>query len=269
MTGESEALLRLSIFLGLFGVLAASEVIWPRRRSVQRGARWVANFSLVALNTVLLRLTFFIVPALPALAALYVEEGGWGLLPALGLNGFVAGAIAFVALDLALYLQHVAFHFAPALWRIHRVHHADIEFDASTGLRFHAIEILLSQAWKIAVVLALGAPAAAVLAFEIVLNATSMFSHANIHLPGAVDRVVRLVAVTPDMHRVHHSTLMHETDSNFGFNFAFWDRVFGTYRSKPEREHATMPIGLASYRGSEAVRLGWMLQFPFLKGARA
>ena len=269
MAGESEALLRLSIFLGLFGLLAASEAVWPRRQSVPRGERWIANLSLVALNAAILRLTFLLVPALPVLAALYVEGRGWGLLPALGLSGLAADVIAFVVLDLALYGQHVAFHFAPALWRLHRVHHADIEFDATTGLRFHTIEILLSQVWKVAVVLLLGAPAAAVLAFEVVLNATSMFSHANIRLPESADRVLRTVLVTPDMHRVHHSTLMLEMNSNFGFNFAFWDRVFGTYRSKPEREHATMPIGLASYRGAEAMRLGWMLQFPFLKGARA
>ena len=269
MPAESEGLLRFSIFLGLFAVLATSEAIWPRRAGAPRGSRWVANLSLVALNTLLLRLTSLVVPALPALAALYGGGRGWGLLPALGQSGVLAGVIAFVALDLALYLQHVALHFAPPLWRFHRVHHADTEFDATTGLRFHTIEILLSQVWKITVVLALGAPAVAVVVFEIVLNATSMFSHANVRLPDAVDRVVRLVIVTPDMHRVHHSTLTPEMNSNFGFNFAFWDRLFETYRPAPEGEHATMPIGLASYRGPEPRRLDWMLMFPFLKGASA
>lgn len=269
MTGESEALLRLSVFVGLFAILAASEAAWPRRANVQRGTRWFSNLGLVALNTFLLRLTTFLVPALPVLAALYGEGRGWGLLPALGISGVASGVIAFVALDLALYAQHVAFHHIPPLWRFHRVHHADTEFDATTGLRFHTGEILISQVWKVAVVLALGAPALSVLIFEIVLNAGSMFSHANIRLPPGLDRPARLVVVTPDMHRVHHSTLMHETNSNFGFNFAFWDRAFGTYRPRPEREHETMPIGLASYRGPEAVRLDWMLRFPFLKGAAA
>jgi len=269
MSGESEALLRLMIFLSVFALLLAAERVWPRRPAAVRARRWTTNLSLVALNTALLRSTFFVVPALPVLAALFVEGQSWGFLPALGITGLWAGLIAFVALDLALYAQHTAFHFVGPLWRIHRVHHADIDFDATTGVRFHPLEILLSQAWKIAVVLALGAPAPAVLVFEIMLNATSMFAHSNIRLPAGFDRVVRFLTVTPDMHRVHHSIVPRETDSNFGFNLSLWDRLFRTYRQVPDGDHATMPIGLASYRGSDAAELRWALWFPFAKGARA
>lgn len=267
MDAESEALLRLSIFIGAFVVLAAAEAAWPRRAlSVGRLRRWGTNVGLSALNTMLLRLSFFAIPALGVLAALYGEARGWGLLPALGVPKVAAAIVAFVVLDLAVYGQHVAFHAVPFLWRVHRVHHADREMDASTGIRFHPVEILISQAWKIVVVLALGVPAIAVLVFEIALNATSMFSHSNLRLPGWVDTILRRVIVTPDMHRVHHSTERRETDSNFGFNLSIWDRVFSTYRSAPALDHKAMPLGLSSYRGEDPARLVWLLQFPFAKG---
>jgi sterol desaturase/sphingolipid hydroxylase (fatty acid hydroxylase superfamily) len=267
MEAESEALLRLSIFVGGFAVLAALEAAWPRRVPLAgRWWRWGTNVGLSALNTMLLRLSFFIVPALTVLAAAYGEARGWGVLPAFGASGVVAAVAGFLALDLAVYAQHTAFHFVPFLWRIHRVHHADTEVDVSTGIRFHPVEMLVSQAWKIAVVLALGAPAIAVLVFEIALNATSMFSHSNLRLPGHVDSIMRGVVVTPDMHRVHHSTAREEANSNFGFNLSVWDRLFGTYRAAPALDHVTMPLGLASYRGDEPRRFLWLLQFPFVRG---
>lgn len=269
MDVESEGLLRLSVFLSVFVVLAAAEALWPRRPIVTRVQRWSTNIALVVFNTVVLRVLFLIVPALTVLAAVYVEGQGWGLLPALGVTGPAAAAIAFVALDLAIYAQHVAFHFVPAFWRFHRVHHTDTEFDVTTGLRFHIGEILLSQAWKTIVVLALGAPAIVVLAFEIALNATSMFSHSNLHLAGGVDRLLRLVTVTPEMHRVHHSVIAKEMDSNFGFNLSLWDRILGTYRAASSGDQVVMPIGLGSYRGGEPSRFLWVVGFPFAPGPRA
>lgn len=270
MSAEGEALLRLSIFVGVFAALAGAEAVWPRRRlAYGRAQRWVTNVGLSALNTLLLRLSFFAIPALTVIAAAVVERQGFGLLPMLGLPFWTAAIIGFLVLDLAVYAQHVAVHYIPALWRLHRVHHADPDFDVSTGIRFHPLEILISQAWKIAVVVAVGVPAVAVLVFEIVLNATSMFSHANLRLPPTLDRVLRRVVVTPEMHRIHHSTIERETNSNFGFNLSVWDRLFGTYRAAAERDQATMPIGLASYRDSQPTRIGWLLLFPFARGPAA
>lgn len=270
MSAEGEALLRLSIFVGVFAALAGAEAVWPRRRlAYGRAQRWVTNVGLSALNTLLLRLSFFAIPALTVIAAAVVERQGFGLLPMLGLPFWAAAVIGFLVLDLAVYAQHVAVHYIPPLWRLHRVHHADPDFDVSTGIRFHPLEILISQGWKIAVVIAVGAPAAAVLAFEIVLNATSMFNHANLHLPPALDGVLRRAVVTPEMHRIHHSTIERETNSNFGFNLSVWDRLFGTYRAAAERDQATMPIGLASYRDSQPTRIGWLLLFPFARGPAA
>jgi sterol desaturase/sphingolipid hydroxylase (fatty acid hydroxylase superfamily) len=269
MSGSEEALLRFSIFVGVFFVLAAAETVWPRRALSFGRMRWLANVGLSAFNTVLLRMSFVVVPALVVWAALCVEERGWGLLPALGVSGWAAAVLGFVVLDLAIYGQHVALHHVPVLWRLHRVHHADPDFDVSTGIRFHPVEILLSQVWKILVVLAVGVPAAAVLAFEIALNATSMFSHANLRLPRMLDSALRLAVVTPDMHRVHHSIVTAETNSNFGFNLSLWDRLFGTYRREPMSDQTTMPIGLSSYRDANATHFLWLLRFPFVRGPSA
>ncbi|MEQ1867901.1 MAG: sterol desaturase family protein, partial [Micropepsaceae bacterium] len=252
-----------------FALLAVAEVFWPRRMQTFGRVRWIANLGLSVANTALLRLSYLVVPALTVLAAAYGERNGWGLLPAVGLTGVAAAVIGVIALDLAIYGQHVAMHFVPTLWRLHRVHHADPDFDVSTGIRLHPVEILFSQVWKIAVVLVAGVPAVAVLAFEVVLNATSMFSHANVRLPRGVDAVLRMLMVTPDMHRIHHSTVMDETNSNFGFNLSLWDRLFGTYRREPMGEQTTMPIGLPSYRGGEPVRFFWLLGFPFARGPAA
>ena len=269
MSGESEVLLRLSIFAGVLILLAGLEVLWPRRAVPGRVIRWPANAALSVLNSVLTRLIFLVVPGLTVLAAVYGEGQGFGVLPLLGLTGFVAGLVGFILLDLAIYLQHVAFHYVPAFWMVHQVHHSDTEFDVTTGIRFHPVEIIFSLLWKIAVVLVLGVPAVAVLIFEIALNATSMFSHANVRLPLWFDRLVRRVTVTPDMHRIHHSIAMDETNSNFGFNLSLWDRLFSTYRESAAGNQETMLIGLASYRGVRTAQLFWLLKFPFARGPSA
>jgi sterol desaturase/sphingolipid hydroxylase (fatty acid hydroxylase superfamily) len=228
-----EPAIRLTAFAGVFALMALWEAWAPRRPlSVGRVRRWPSNLGIAALNTFLLRLLF---PTAAVGTALLGEARGWGLLPGVGLSSGLTVVVAIAALDLAIYLQHVLFHAVPALWRLHRMHHADLDFDVTTGNRFHPIEILLSMVWKLAIVVALGAPAVAVLGFEVVLNATAMFNHGNVRVPERIDRWLRWLLVTPDMHRVHHSIIPAETNSNFGFNLPWWDRLFGTYRSAPDR----------------------------------
>lgn len=259
-----EPLIRLAAFASVLGAMAVLEAVLPRRRrGFGRWQRWPGNLGIVALDTVLVRLVF---PTAALGAALAIEGRGIGLLPWLGLPGVVAVPVAVVLLDLAIYLQHRVFHAVPLLWRLHRMHHADLDFDVTTGLRFHPGEILLSMAIKLAVVLALGAPAVAVLVFEVLLNATAMFNHANLRLPGRLDRALRPVVVTPDMHRVHHSVLREETDSNFGFNLAVWDRLFGTYRAQPAAGHEAMTIGIGAFRDPTELRLDRMLTQPVREG---
>ena len=256
----NEPLIRLGAFAGILALTAGLEAWFPRRRRVAgRWLRWPNNLGLVAVNTILLRLVF---PTAAVGVALVAERQGVGLLPWLGLPGPVAVVAAVVVLDLAIYLQHVLFHAVPALWRLHRMHHADLDFDVTTGLRFHPVEILLSMLIKLAVIVALGAPAVAVLLFEVLLNATSMFNHANLRLPAWVDRPLRLVLVTPDMHRVHHSVVPRETNSNFGFSLAVWDRVFGTYRDQPAAGHDAMSIGICQFREPRELWLDRMLTQP-------
>ncbi|EKF20143.1 sterol desaturase family protein [Nitratireductor pacificus] len=261
----SEAAVRLAAFLGIFAAMAAFELWSPRlERPEMSGAlktrRWFANLSMVLISSLVLRVVF---PAAAVGAAVWAEAQGWGLFHTLGLDPLIAGIVSFVLLDFAVWLEHVASHKIPVLWRIHRMHHADNGFDVTTGLRFHPLEILLSMLWKAGIVVLLGAPVLAVLIFEIVLNGSSMFNHSNVDLPRKVDRVLRHVLVTPDMHRVHHSTIPRETDSNYGFNFPFWDRLFGTYIDAPRLGHRAMEIGLSDYRGALTARLGWMLLLPF------
>ncbi len=261
----SEPVIRLGAFVCVFAAMAAFELWSPRlEREELRGAlkarRWVTNLSVLLLSSIAMRIVF---PVAAVGAALWAEERGWGLFPALGVAPAVAGVLSFVVLDLAVWLEHVASHKIPLLWRIHRMHHADTGFDVTTGLRFHPFEILLSMVWKAAVVIALGAPVIAVLVFEVVLNATSMFNHSNAKLPIGLDRYLRWVLVTPDMHRVHHSSIRRETDSNYGFNFPFWDRIFRTYIAQPRLGHEAMEIGLREYRGSAPARLLWVLLLPF------
>ena len=199
----------------------------------------------------------------PAELALVAEARGFGLLNVIRLPDWLALLVSVLVLDLAIYLQHVLFHAVPALWRLHRMHHADLEFDVTTGLRFHPIEIALSMLIKFAVVAAIGAPALSVLVFEVLLNATSMFNHANMRIPTWIDRVLRWLVVTPDMHRVHHSIVARETNSNFGFNLPWWDRLFGTYRDQPAAGHRDMTIGIEQFREPGEQRLDRMLTQPF------
>jgi len=256
----NEPWIRLAAFAGVLAAVALAEALLPRRaRSLPRRARWPSNLGLVAVNTLLLRLVF---PTAAVGFALFAEAEGWGLLNRVALPGWIEVAIAILVLDFAIYLQHVMFHAVPAFWRLHRMHHADLDIDVTTGARFHPVEILLSMGIKLAVVAALGAPAVAVLLFEVLLNATAMFNHANLRLPPGLDRVLRWVVVTPDMHRVHHSIVARETNSNFGFNAPWWDRLCGTYRAQPAAGHEGMTIGLSAFRDPREQRLDRMLVQP-------
>jgi sterol desaturase/sphingolipid hydroxylase (fatty acid hydroxylase superfamily) len=257
----NEASIRLTAFAGIFAVMAAWEILAPcRSQRLARGRRWPSNIGVVILDTILVRLVF---PTTAVGVALIAEAQGWGLLHTLALPMWVSLTVAIVALDLAIYLQHVLFHAVPALWRLHRMHHADLEFDLTTGARFHPIEILLSMGMKLGVVAALGAPAAAVLMFEVLLNATSMFNHSNVRMPAWLDRGLRWIIVTPDMHRVHHSIVARESNSNFGFNLSWWDCLFGTYRDQPAAGHEAMTIGIEQFRDPVEQRLDRMLTQPF------
>jgi sterol desaturase/sphingolipid hydroxylase (fatty acid hydroxylase superfamily) len=257
----SEPLIRLFAFAGIFAAMAAWEVLAPRReQKLARGTRWPGNVGIVFLDAALVRLVF---PTTAVGLALIAEARGWGLLRALGLPIWAGVPLAVAALDLAIYLQHVLFHAVPALWRLHRMHHADLEFDVTTGARFHPVEILLSMGIKLGVIAALGTPAVAVLLFEVLLNATSMFNHSNVRMPTRLDRLLRWIVVTPDMHRVHHSILARETNSNFGFNLPWWDRLFGTYRDQPAAGHLGMTIGIEQFRDPAEQRLDRMLTQPF------
>lgn len=258
----SEPQIRLGVFGGVLVLMALWEVAAPkRRREIPRVLRWTNNLALVVVDTVVLRLSF---PILAVGFAVMAEENGWGLFNIFDVPVWVAFLVSMVALDLAIYLQHVMFHAVPALWRLHRMHHSDLEFDATTGLRFHPVEILLSMVIKLAVVAALGPPAVAVLCFEVVLNASALFNHANIALPSSLDRVLRLLVVTPDMHRVHHSVVPAETNSNFGFNLSLWDRLLGTYRAQPRAGHEGMTIGIEQFRTRRDLWLDRMLVQPLM-----
>jgi len=230
-----------------------------RRREIPRVIRWTNNLALVVLDTAILRLTF---PIVAVGLAVMAETNGWGLFNNIDAPFWVAIVVSMLLLDLAIYLQHVMFHAVPGLWRLHRMHHADLDFDATTGLRFHPVEILISMGIKLAAVAALGPPAVAVLLFEVLLNATALFNHANIDLPRPVDRILRLFVVTPDMHRVHHSVDPRETNSNYGFNLPWWDRLLGTYIAQPAKGHEGMEIGIEQFRARRDLWLDRMLVQP-------
>jgi sterol desaturase/sphingolipid hydroxylase (fatty acid hydroxylase superfamily) len=256
----AEPQLRLGVFLGVLAIMALWELLAPRRRrDIPRVIRWSNNLALVVIDTIVLRLTF---PILAVGLAIMAQERGWGLFNIVEVPAWVAVLASVIILDLVIYLQHVMFHAVPALWRLHRMHHADLDFDVTTGLRFHPIEIVLSMGIKLAMVLVLGPPAVAVLIFEVLLNATAMFNHSNVRLPLGVDKVLRLVMVTPDMHRVHHSILPQETNSNFGFNLPWWDRLLGTYRAQPAAGHDAMTIGIEQFRTPRDQWLDRMLVQP-------
>jgi sterol desaturase/sphingolipid hydroxylase (fatty acid hydroxylase superfamily) len=267
MNPTIEIMLRLGIALAVFGAMAAWEVLAPRRPlSAGRLSRWPGNLGIVVVDALLVRL---LVPTAVVGAALYAAGHGLGLFHWLNLRLSVAAVAGFLILDLVIYLQHVVFHRVPWLWRLHRMHHADLDIDVSTGLRFHPFEILISLAIKITTVIAFGIPPVAVIVFEVVLNATSQFNHANVRMPIWLDRVVRMVVVTPDMHRVHHSVERAEHDSNFGFNLPWWDRLFGTYRRDPAAGHDGMTIGLPAFRDRKELRLDRLLTQPFRNNGRA
>ena len=263
---SNEPLVRFIAFAGVFAAMAAWELLAPRRRQhIGRRSRWPGNVGIVVLDTLLVRLAF---PVTAVGLAVLAEARGWGLLNTMSVPWWLATIVAVTLLDLAIYLQHVLFHAVPALWRLHRMHHADLEFDVTTGIRFHPIEILLSMLIKFGSIAALGAPAVAVVVFEVLLAATSMFNHGNISMPVDLDRALRWVVVTPDMHRVHHSVTVTETNSNFGFNLAWWDRLFGTYRDQPEAGHTGMTIGIPQFRDLAEQRIDRMLTQPFREDDR-
>jgi len=258
-----ERAIRLGFFFGILIVMALWEAIAPRRPlAVSKRSRWFSNLGLVVIDTLSLRL---LLPAAAVTMALLSKQQGWGLLNNSSLPGGWAFVLGMAGLDFTIYLQHAMFHFIPALWRLHRVHHTDLDFDVTTGIRFHPVEILLSMGIKMGAVILLGASALAVILFEILLNATSLFNHGNVRLPRAIDRLLRLIVVTPEMHRVHHSVLIKEYNSNFGFNLPWWDRLLGTYRDQPSAGHEGMTIGLAPHRDPKRLTLMWLLILPFTR----
>jgi len=263
---DREAAVRLAAFVGVFALMAAWEVAAPRRAlSLPKGRRWMANLGVTLLNAALVRVLF---PTATVGVALAAGERNWGLFNVLPMPWPLAFALSFIALDLVIWIQHVAFHRVPLLARLHRMHHVDLDFDVTTGLRFHPVEIVLSLMIKFVAVLALGAPAAAVLAFELALNLGSLFNHGNVRMPGAVDRALRLLVVTPDMHRVHHSIVPEEINSNYGFFLSWWDRLFGTYRAAPRAGHDAITIGVRDTRDPAVCARFWpMLALPFRERA--
>jgi len=256
----NEPVIRLTAFASVLIAMALWELAAPRRRqTLSRTARWPSNLGIVIVDTLILRLLF---PAGAVGLAVLAESRGWGVFNAIELPRWSAVLASVVALDLVLYLQHVLFHRTPALWRLHRMHHADLELDVTSGVRFHPAEIVLSMLIKLAAIAALGAPAIAVIIFEVLLNASSMFSHANVRIPIRLDALLRLMVVTPDMHRLHHSVIQRESNANFGFSLPWWDRLFHTYRAEPEAGQEGMTLGLENFRSPRELRLDKMLLQP-------
>jgi sterol desaturase/sphingolipid hydroxylase (fatty acid hydroxylase superfamily) len=266
--------LRLSAFIGIFILMALLELALPRRTPGQgKATRWFTNLMIAGLGAIVVRAMALLAAPLAAFtAALWVQAQGWGLLNWLnsspGWPGWPEVLIAMVVLDLAVYGQHVASHRIPIIWRLHKVHHTDVDFDVTTAVRFHPVEIGLSMLWKIIVILITGASPAAVLLFEVTLNGCAMFNHANITLPLWLDRIVRMLIVTPDMHRVHHSIYRSEHNSNYGFNLSLWDRLFATYTDQPRDGHEAMTIGLKNHLNGNPKKLVWSLMLPFKETGR-
>ena len=262
---ENETLIRFAVFLGLFALFALAETIVPRRRRLQpRAGRWLTNWGITVLNTVTLRLMAFALPLLAVGAAVDASANGLGLFNQINWPGSVEIILCILIFDFAIWAQHLITHKVPVLWRLHRVHHADRDMDVTTAIRFHPVEIALSMLLKVGLVYLIGPAAIAIVLFEIILNGTAMFNHANIRLPLALDRVVRTVLVTPDMHRVHHSIHRFEHDSNYGFALSIWDRLFGTYIAQPNEGHDGMTVGL-EWQDNRPSQLGWSLSLPFFK----
>lgn len=259
---SNEVTIRLGFFFGIFIIVAICEVLSPRRNlTTSKPIRWLSNMSVVFIDSVLVHIIF---PVLAVGLALIAEKNGWGLLNNFNIPYWFSLVAGVLVLDFIIYLQHVMFHAVPILWRLHMMHHADLDYDVTTALRFHPLEIIGSMVIKLTAVVALGPTALSVLIFEVVLNGTAMFNHGNIRLPLKIDRFLRLLVVTPDMHRVHHSVIIRETNSNFGFNFPWWDRLFGTYRAQPAAGHEGMTIGLSQFRDPKRLTLPWMLALPFI-----
>jgi sterol desaturase/sphingolipid hydroxylase (fatty acid hydroxylase superfamily) len=260
---EHEPEIRVALFAAAFALIAACEIVAPRRPlAVPRRSRWPSNLAIVLLNTLLVRA---LLPGTAVGMAILAEDQGWGLVHALGpLPAWLVITATVVVLDLAIYLQHVLFHVVPILWRLHRMHHADLDVDVTTGARFHPIEIVLSMLLKFGVITALGAPPLGVLVFELLLSTASLFNHGNLRLPLRVDGILRWTVVTPDMHRVHHSVAPEETNRNFGFTLSWWDRICGTYQAQPAAGHAGMVLGIAQFRNLSDLRLDRLLLQPVL-----
>ena len=263
LVANQESTIRLIAFAGLFGLFALTEILRPRRKlTVSKANRWFTNVAIVILDSLLVRLLF---PSAAVGLALWGQSQGLGLFNVIEVPMWLAIVVSIIVLDFAVWLSHVLSHKIPLFWRFHRMHHSDRDFDVTTAIRFHPIEIIVSMGWKVAWVLLLGAPAVAVILFEILLNGTAMFNHSNTKLPLWLDKALRLIVVTPDMHRVHHSVKTRETNSNYGFNLPWWDRLFGTYIGQPADGHDNMEIGLAEWQDERPTRLGWSLSVPFLK----
>jgi len=255
-----ESILRLIMFLAIFTAVALFELKSPcRKLTTSKKTRWINNLAIVIGNPLLLRALF---PLLAVDMAVIAHERCWGLLNILELPYWLEMVVGIILLDLVIYLQHLMFHAVPLFWRLHMMHHADLDFDLTTGLRFHPIEIMLSMGIKISAICVFGPPVLSVLVFEVILNGMAMFNHGNIKIPTLLDRFLRYFVVTPDMHRVHHSVIIREANSNFGFNLSFWDRLFGTYQAQPERGHEGMTIGLSQFRDPKKLTLPWLIILP-------
>src|SRR4030042_5141418 len=256
-----ERTIRFLFVVGVLSFMASGEILAPRRiLNPPKNLRWYSNLGLVFLDTRALRV---LLPRQAVGIAEIAQHRGWGLLNNLSFPSGLEIVIGVVVLDFVIYLQHAMFHFIPLFWRLHRVHHTDLDFDVTTGFRFPPIEILISMGIKMVTVVLLGPPPLAVIVFEVLLNATSMFNHGNVQLPGSMDRVLRLLVVTPEMHRVHHSVVIKEYNSNFGFNLPWWDRLLGTYRAQPEAGHLGMVIGNSLFRDTKYLTLAYLLFQPF------
>jgi sterol desaturase/sphingolipid hydroxylase (fatty acid hydroxylase superfamily) len=257
-----EPFIRFGFFFGILILMAVWELLAPRRHlQTSKPMRWFGNLGIVFIGTLILRL---LSPFSAIYAAILAEKEGWGLLNNIALFYWLKVAIGVVVLDLVIYLQHAMFHGLPVLWRLHMMHHSDLDFDVTTGVRFHPIEILLSMGIKMIAVSLTGISVLGVLIFEVLLNATSLFNHGNVRLGASIDRALRLFVVTPEMHRVHHSVIIRETNSNFGFNLPWWDRLFGTYKDQPAAGHLEMTIGLSQFRDPKGLTLPRLLLLPFI-----
>ena len=258
----NETTIRMIFFFSIFAIMAVWEIKRPRRQLiVSKLTRWTNNIGLVFLNSIILRLLF---PAAAVGVAAFATEHQWGLFHYYDVSMFFVIILSIIAMDFIVYLQHVLVHAVPGLWRLHRVHHADKDYDLTTGARFHPLEIIVSMLIKFSTIIVLGAPVIAVVIFEIILNGMAMFNHGNIKLPDKIDKMLRRLVVTPDMHRVHHSVEDDETNSNFGFNLSLWDRLFGTYREQPRAGQEGMTIGIHHFNDDKDVTwITGMMILPF------